>query len=371
MKNNLFSILGIQNREDCVSNALAYSLNNSALFRQHFLNQICAKDDSMHASVNAYTRVSAGASGIPDIVITLESQTHADIVVIENKLKAEEGKDQTVRYSSREAIDAVMDRLLPKKSLGEPSFVFLTLFPDQEPGAQQYTVHRHSELQNVVSKISQWDNQIAEQLITDWLSLVKSFYARETVSPSDIFYDMLADDSGLDGGFLYFRQALGKLSLPSLLEVEYFFRSSQQGRRYYGAIISKSSWHPSEMVEVSGTWSLDPPTDFNIHLEPQYDVLSGIFNCFLYYEVNPYEPEQWIKANMPADQYEEYLDRRSKFASQLQNQSLPGWSFGGGSNQIAKICLDFSNSTYEEVKTALELEIGTMAQAIDTVLDKM
>lgn len=371
MKKNLFAILGIQTREDCISNALAYALNTSPLFRQHFLNQICGKDHSMYTSVTAYTRVSAGASGIPDIVITLESQSHADIVIIENKLKAEEGNDQTVRYSSREAIDALMSRLLPKNTLGETSFVFLTLFPDQNPGAQQYTVHRHSELQNVVSEISQWDNELAEQLITDWLALVKSFYARENVSLSDIFYDMLADDNGLDGGFLYFRQALGQFSLPSLLELEGFFRSSQQGRRYYGSIISKSSWHPSEMVEVSDAWNLDPLTNFNIHLEPQYNVLSGIFNCFLHYEVNPYEPEQWVKANIPAYQYKEYLDRRNKFASQLQNQSLSEWSFGGGSNQIAKISLDLSKSTYKEVKTALELEIDRMAQAIDTVLDKM
>lgn len=345
MKNNLFAVLGIQTREDCISNALAYAINTSKSFRQQFMEQVCGKDLSKYTSVTAYTRISAGVSGIPDIVITLESQSNADMVVIENKLKAEEGNDQTVRYSSREAIDALMNRLLPKRTLGEPSFVFLTLFPDQNPGAQQYSVHRHSELQDVVSKISQWDNELAKQLITDWLALVKSFYERERVSLSDIFYDMLEDDNGLDGGFLYFRRTLDQLSLPSLLELEGFFRSTQQGRCYYGAIISKGSWHPSEMTEVSGAWNLDPLTNFNIHLEPQYNVLSGVFNCFLHYEVNPHEPERWVKANIPAYQYSEYFDRRNKFASQLQNQSLSGWSFGGGSNQIGKTSFDLSKST--------------------------
>lgn len=371
MKNNLFAVLGIQTREDCISNALAYAINTSKPFRKQFLKQICGKDPSRYTSVIAYTRISAGSSGIPDIVITLESRSKADIVVIENKLKAEEGKDQTVRYSSSEAIDALMNRLLPKKTLGRTSFVFLTLFPDQEPGAQQYAVHRHSELLDVVSKISQWDNELAKQLMTDWLALVKSFYVRERVSLSDIFYNMLADDNGLDGGFLYFRQALDQLSLPGLLALEGFFRSSQQGRRYYGAIISKNLWHPSEMSEVSGAWNLDPLTNFNIHLEPQYNVLSGVFNCFLHYEVNPYEPERWVKVNIPANQYSEYFDRRNEFAFQLQNQSLSGWSFGGGSNQIAKISLDLSKSTYKEVKATLENEIGRMQQAIDTLLAQM
>jgi len=371
MKTNLFAVLGIQTREDCISNSLAYAINNSKSFRQEFLKQICGKDINKYMSVNAYTRVSAGASGTPDIVITLESQSNADIVVIENKLKAEEGTDQTVRYSSKEALDALMNRLLPEKTLREPSFVFLTLFPDQDPTAQHYSVHRHSELQDVISKISQWDNELAKQLITDWLALVKSFYERERVSLSDIFYEMLVDENGLDAGYLYFWQAVGQISLPNSLELEGFFRSSRQGRRYYGAIISKDSWHPSEATETNGAWSLDPLTNFNIHLEPQYNVLSGVFNCFLHYEVNPYEPERWVKDNIPACQYDAYLDRRNKFASKLQNQSLSGWSFGGRSNQLAKTTFDFSKSIYAEVKTLVVQELGRMAEAIDTVLGQM
>lgn len=371
MKNNLFSVLGIQTREDCISNVLAYAINTSRLFRQQFLKQVCGKDISKYLAVKAYTRISAGTSGIPDIVITLESQANADIVIIENKLKAEEGTDQTVRYSSKQAVEALMNRLLPNTTLGEQSFVFLSLFPDQYPTAQLYSVHRHSELQNVISEISQWDNELAKQLIIDWLALVKSFLEREKVSPSDKFYDMLTDDSELDGGFLYFRQAFGRLSLPSLLKLERFFRSSRQGRRYYGAIISKNSWHPSEITEVAGAWNLNPLTDFNIHLEPQYNVLSEVFNFFLHYEVNPYVPERWIKTNIPDYQYSEYLDRRNKFVSKLQNQSLSGWSFGGGSNQIAKTTFDFRKSTYAEVKTVLEQEIGRMAKAIDSVLAQM
>jgi hypothetical protein len=204
MKNNLFAVLGIQNREDCISNALAYAINNSKAFRQEFLKQICAKEISRYTSVNAYTRISAGTSGIPDIVITLERHSNADIVIIENKLKAEEGIDQTVRYRSKEAVGALMNRLLPQKTLGEPSFVFLSLFPDQDPNARSYAVHRHSELQDVVSKISQWDDELAKQLMTDWLALVNAFYDREKVSLSDVFHDRLTDNSGLDSGFLLF-----------------------------------------------------------------------------------------------------------------------------------------------------------------------
>lgn len=369
MIENVFTVLGIQSREDCVSNALAYVFNVSVPFRRVFLRQICGKDPDLYSSAKAFTRVSTGAPGIPDIVLSLEGESCADLVVIENKIKADEGDDQTVRYASKEAIVALSDRLLPGKAIGEPAFIFMTLFPDQQPAAQdKYTVHRHSELKAIAAGINDWGNDLARQLINDWLVLTGAFYDRQNVTPSDIFFNKLTDDNGLDDGYLYFRMALGQLNFPPDLDLEEFFRSSQQGRHYYGARISKDSWHPGEMKKLSGSWILDPTTDYNIHLEPQYNVLSGVFNCFLHYEVSPYKPEKWVKANIPSDQYTAYLARRMKFATNLQKQELPGWSFGGGSNQIAKTTFDFSKSSYAEVKATLEREIARMAQAIDSVL---
>jgi hypothetical protein len=371
MTDNLFTILGIQTREDCVSNALAYAVNESASFREEFLKQFCNRDASEYFSIKAYTRISTGTPGIPDIVVTLEKDSTADLIVIENKLKAEEGSDQTDRYCSKEAIGTLMNRLLPEKSLGTASFVFLTLFPDQNPASNQYSVHRHSELKKVSAKVHLWGNEIAKQLIIDWLALVEAFYEKEDVALNDVFHEKLSDDSGLDAGFLYFRQAFRQLELPFGLEFENFFRSSQQGRRYYGAVISKKSWHPSEMEKINGAWMLDPLTNFNIHFEPQYNVLSGTFNCFLHYETNWYEPLEWIRENIPVDQYGAYLKRRSEFSSGLKLMELPGWFFGGGSNQIAKAAFNFSKSTYEDVKKNLELEIWHMSRAIDKLLKQI
>jgi hypothetical protein len=188
-------------------------------------------------------------------VLALENPACAEIVVIENKLKAEEGADQTQRYASKDAVAALSRRLLPGRPIGEPSFVFLTLFPDQQPTAGNlYLVKRHSDLQSVAAAIPSWENRVAEQLIRDWLALTAEFYTKAQVSLSDKFSDKLSDDSGLDSGYLYFRCALEQLSLPEGLDLEWFFRSSQQGRRYYGAIISKEAWHPGKMTNLSDSW---------------------------------------------------------------------------------------------------------------------
>ena len=215
----------------------------------------------------------------------------ADIVIIENKLKAEERKDQTRDYASKEAIAAIANRLLPGKAVREASFVFMTLFPDQEPSAgEQYIVRRHSDLTSVVAHVINWDNALAEQLITSWVSLTSKFYSCEKVSPDDKFFERLTDDSDLDGGYLYFRSALSQVIFPNDLTLEEFFRSSAQGRHYYGVKITKEPWHPGEMIESVDPCQLDPLCDYNIHFEPQYNVLSGVFSCFLHYESQPIPP---------------------------------------------------------------------------------
>lgn len=366
MRDNLFAVLGIQSREDCVSNALAYAFNASPSFRNEFLHVICGINLKEYTSTRAYTEISTGRLGMPDIVITLEAQARADLVIIENKLEPDLN-DRTSRYSSARAIADLRNRLLPGKELGDTTFVFLTLFPDQHPTCPAYAIHWHSELKQLAAAISDCGNELAKRLISDWLALVESFYEKENVHPSDQFYEKLAHDNGFDGGYLYFRRALEKLDLPAALELKYF-RYGDQGRRYYCADISKEAWHPAEMKEVSGSWSLDPSTNYRIRLESRYDILSGVFNCFLHYEVNTYELEGWLKENIPPDQYNGYLERRIKFAAELQLQPIPGWLFGDGSYEIAKTTFDFSISTYAEVKTTLEREIGKMAQAIDSVI---
>lgn len=371
MKDNLFTALGIQNREDCVSNAIAFAINSSPSFCQEFLRQFCEKDANLYHSVKAYTRVSAGTSGIPDIVIALETGSEADLAIIENKLKAEDGSDQTVRYGTKEAETALGDRLVPGKAVNSASHIYLTLFPDKLPESSSFAAHRHSELVDIFERVSTWESEFSRQLIGDWCTLVKCFYEREHVAPSDIFHDKLTDESGLDAGYLYFQNALKQFRLPNALEIEYCFRTSRQGRRFYGAVISKDTWHPEEMKEVNGAWEINPQKCFNIHIEPQYNVLTGIFNLYLHYEINPYEPEQWVKDNIKESQYNRYIERRTLFISLLSSRNLPGWNFVGGSNQIAKVSLDSGKTTFAKIKTMIQNEIENISKSIDEVLDQL
>lgn len=372
MRDNIFKVLGVQSREDCVSNALAYGFNQSVEFRNNFLKFICDKKPEAYTQCTAYTRVSTGDSGIPDLVLVCESQDKAALIIIENKLRADEGADQTERYATEESINALRRRLCPdvERKNVTASFIFLTLFPDQTPSSSIFTTKRHSDLCSIY-KNERVINNLADQLISDWLSLINAFYSKSNIHSDDRICEKLQDNDGLDGGYLYFRMFLSELALANGLEIEDFFRDSRQGRRYYGAVFSKATWHPGAIVKSDGTWTLEPDEAFNIHFEPQFNVLNGILSIFLHYEVNPYETATWVNGHIPSEQYDAYLKRRNRFTEQLTKTAIKGWAFGGGTNQIAKVQLDFQESSVRNAKNMIEKIFAETSKSIDHALSQL
>ena len=204
MNDNIFKILGIQTREDCISNTLAYAINQCIDFRNFFLREVCNINGPLD-KCKAYTRISAGESGIPDIVIVCEYQDAATIIIIENKLKADEGRDQTERYASNDSVINLHQKLCPYININKIKviFIFLILFPDQEPSSPKFITKRYSDLLPFLSSVS--TDTIANKLLFDWLNLVKNFYEKSKIDFSDNIYQKLQDEDGLDGSYLYFR----------------------------------------------------------------------------------------------------------------------------------------------------------------------
>lgn len=371
MKKNIFQILGVQSKEDVVSNALVHGLNNSISFLTIFLETVCKKDAKKYSKCIGFTRLSTATSGIPDIILACYQKNNTvDLIVIENKLKADEGEDQTERYASQESIESLIKVLELKDSQVFPSFVFLTLFPDQSPKSMDFKSATYLELSNGLDKFSRGVDAVAEQLIDDWNELLSKFYQCGSINHDDVATNKLTGTDNLDGGYLYFRSMLSELTFPPGFGVEYYFRSSRSGRRFYGAVISKDDWHPTEMSEVGGKWQLNGDSDFNIHFEPQYNVLNCIFNLFIHYEVNPYETEKWVLNNIGSSQYDHYKSVRDNFVRNLEARNIEGLIFGGGSNQIAKTSFNFQNKLTSEIQAMLQDFMQKVSHEIDFVLSQ-
>ena len=98
---NIMDILGVTYKEDIISNLLAHSLINSVSFKTTSLENLVQLKNVSSYTVKAYIRIGT-SMGIPDIVIALKwDEVNCDkLIIIENKLKATEGYEQTKRYTN-------------------------------------------------------------------------------------------------------------------------------------------------------------------------------------------------------------------------------------------------------------------------------
>lgn len=366
---NVLEALGVCNREDAISNLLRYCIEASSLFRDAFLRHICGTPSQI-TNFRAVTRLSTNSSGIPDLVIATEDSRQKYLVILENKLKADEGVDQTVRYSSADCIKDLKERLGWSGLSTTEAFVFLTLFPDQKPEASMFQSATYDQVLQLARDLPPLEDSLAQLLLQALTSLLARFYSKATSLPTDFLLTKLQETDPLEGGYLYFKAFLHGIPLRRQLGVERTYRSSAQGRRYFGAIISKPSWHPEEMQEHSGKYNLDGSKHFNIHFEPQFDCLSGEMKLYLHYEVNPYNSLSWVRKNISPEHLEEYQRVREEFIEELRRRKVKGVTLGGRSNQVARANLLFADMTVSEASTKTATIIDGVATHIDEILLK-
>lgn len=365
---NILEILGVQNKEDVVSNLLRYCINSSKNFASAFLTSVYGNNIKNYTVVEAFTRLSTSA-GVPDIIVNCATKDMTDIVIIENKIKADEGEDQTERYASQECLENIKERLNLHNKIVNPNYIFLTLFPDQEPSSDAFKKVTYLDLLNALKSHTSAAEPVVRQLTGDLTMLLEKFYNYENTSPEDDILKKLRVEDGLDASYLYFKSIIYQLNLPVGLEVEETFKDSRQGRRYYGALISKEAWHPEKLKELAnGKRSLNPTKCFNIHIEPQFNVLSGILNVFLHYEIYPYETEAWAIENITESEYQAYVVRRNNFINALSAANIEGLYIGGGSNQVAKAVLEIKEGM--KLKDALDI-MGSFISKVSVEIDKV
>lgn len=372
MNGNILNILSVAHKEDVISNLLKYASEASPGFCSLFLSEICGVTNAQVGSgIKALTRVIAGDAGIPDLVIYCPNSGEGELVIIENKLKAEEGEDQTKRYQDSSCIRA----LLPKLNLTvEPRvhFVYLTLFEDAKPQGERFNHKSYRDLLPILQKLPFNDDPLADKLLTDLNANLAEFYSHDEVLLSDKLIDKLKENGVLDGSYLYFKKLFSPdfYSPPKQLHCEGSFRSSAQGRKFYGAIFTKSQWSESEIKpSQSNPRTMNPLRDINVHFEPQFSILNNSFSVYLHYEINPYRPESWAKNNIVPSHYQAYLLARTFISKRVNQAKVQGYEAGGGSNQIGKATFNPDTSVKEFIGNFNNF-LKDSAMAIDQALDE-
>lgn len=365
---NVLTVLGVHRKEDVVSNILVHFYNSAAHLRSDLLTALRVPQSPALLSGHARTRVGAGDAGIPDIVVVgRQSRQHA-LLIIENKIGAGEGKSQTERYASSVCRAELAARYGLDPDYLDVYYRYLTLFPNEKPEAEVFETVTYEALIGLESKLAADPSSWAPELMSAWLELVRDFYDSANLAPDREILSALGSDLGLEGNFLLFCRLMESLKTPQGLSYWGAWRGSHPGRRYFLAQFGKDSWAPEEMRKHGRKWSLDAKACFNIHIEPQYNVLGGNFAVYLHYETNPYQPLRWLRVNVVQHDFEAYNKRRDAFIRNIRSSPPGGLRIGGRNNQIGKVQFSLEGLTLKQAKAKLSGVLATLTTAVDDAL---
>lgn len=364
---NIINELNLQSKEDVMSDLIRVCVKNSKEFSDFFCKNICnLKKD--YDSIDVLTRISVNDKNIPDILAVGCYGENCDICIVENKMLAEEGQDQTIRYADKDMLPIILNKRNKNFIISDILYTFLTLYPDQEPKSSQFQHITYKEFVNFFSKFKK-EMALPLTLMSQWIELIKDFYDCELSNDSALFREVLTKNNELEGSYLSFKSIFNSIALPSQLSIDFFYRASNSGRRYYGAVITKPEWYSEEVLPINdkkalGTFKCDK--NYFIHLEPQYDTIKNILTIPLHYEMNPYLPEREAKEIVLPDILERYKMDRNKFISYMQNMEIESFEFGGGWNQIGKLNIATDgNATIRAFKEKFVYFIEKVAYSVD------
>jgi hypothetical protein len=363
MAANLLRVLGVESKEDVISNVLAYALQTSPCFRRGFLRSVCGIESREENNFRARPRVQIAGAGVPDFVLAWQGPTRAQLVVVENKLKAKEGGDQTRRYAERH----VIDQLAGAMGISGPDvhLIYLTLFPDERLLSPHFRYTTHEKLLSL--QLPTGEDPLADQLLEAWFELVREFYAAAELNADERVASRLSALSGLDAGFLAFRTLMARVPLPQGVILDHTYRERQQGREYYGALFTRPEWR-SAPFDISGdTWTL-PPENRYIHIEPQYHTIAKILTIYIHYETYPYKPEKMLAGHVLDDDLHVYRMRRRRFFESLTASDLGPFRPSFRVIQMASVRVPLGSLTVGQAEAQLGELIEVATRAIDQTL---
>lgn len=341
---NIIKLLGIGNKEDIISNMLVGMINESMEFRNAFLENIVGINVVYEKyEIKAFTRVLTSV-GIPDIVIEVKKDINSTIVVIENKLGAEEGDNQTCRYSSEICKKEIRNYLGCMGNV-QFKFIYLTLIPEKPASSSFINKIYKNILENVDIEIC---DKYLNKLYKDFKEVLKEFYNGLDISGDDILFNVLYEEVDSQKLFVRFKNIIETINDIKELKIREIGKTGGKGRISFYAKISKESWIGKQTIEIDNKYIVNRDT-FDIHLECAFDILKKVFVLPVHYETNPYLTVKQLQNNCNQCDIEKYLEKREevkkKLHEEIERKSDTNIRPFNGSNQIASIKLNIDEKT--------------------------
>ncbi|MBS4177736.1 PD-(D/E)XK nuclease family protein [Lederbergia citrea] len=304
---NMIDALNVFYREDTISDFLVNCFKDSDEFLIQFLKAAKIQVGE-HTAFQIDTRVGLGESiGTPDIVIRAITNSHMKFIIVENKMGAAEGHEQTNRYESIEARTRIANKYNVALENIDFHFIFLALDTTAKPINSQFTfLNYHLFLQG------EWPvlQETLQLIYKDFQKKLNSFY-----EPLKTPNESLESDIEMDG-------VQRKICWQTIL-FEAFHSNKEllldwgeaggSGRSNFLFLISKSNWTSDKSFREAGL-----AQTFNVHIDTYINMLNNgskrVKEIGIRFETFPYEPHGRIKI---LDDYERFMENKRIFSERL------------------------------------------------------
>ncbi|MBN8048222.1 PD-(D/E)XK nuclease family protein [Paraclostridium bifermentans] len=370
---NIIKLLGIEYKEDIISNFIVGLINESKAFRTSFFKNIVKIENIDNFKIKAHTRITT-SFGIPDIIISLESDNASKLVIIENKLKAEEGLNQTLRYSNEKCIKELAEdkRIFnnSNKSI-ELRFLFLTLIPEQTPTGSAF---ENITYKNILEKINiEIEDIILNGVYKDFLKVINEFYSGLEINENGKLLEYLSRDEDSERVFIKFKNIMKDIKNIEEINMSDIGKISGSGRMSFYTKVYKANWIGKDIANLNNDKYSVTENSYDIHIEPSFDVFNNKISLPLHYETRPYIPSKRLKDKTSKAEYQSYINKRNlikglvhKKIYSMKDENIKTYN---GSNQIAYVKINIDkNTTVSDFKILIKKYIVIIADIVDSCL---
>lgn len=295
-------------------------------------------------------------------------------MIIENKLKAEEGLNQTLRYSNEKCIKELAEdkRIFnnSNKSI-ELRFLFLTLIPEQTPTGSAF---ENITYKNILEKINiEIEDIILNGVYKDFLKVINEFYSGLEINENGKLLEYLSRDEDSERVFIKFKNIMKDIKNIEEINMSDIGKISGSGRMSFYTKVYKANWIGKDIANLNNDKYSVTENSYDIHIEPSFDVFNNKISLPLHYETRPYIPSKRLKDKTSKAEYQSYINKRNlikglvhKKIYSMKDENIKTYN---GSNQIAYVKINIDkNTTVSDFKILIKKYIVIIADIVDSCL---
>ncbi|PES94718.1 hypothetical protein CN510_16860 [Priestia megaterium] len=359
---SIIDALNVFYREDTISDFLINCFKDSNDFLIGFLNEAKIQVGD-YTVFHVDTRVGLGENiGTPDIIIRALTNSNMKFIIVENKMGAVEGHEQTNRYESLEARTRIANKYNVALENIEFHFIFLALDTTAKPKNSKFTfLNYHLFLQR------EWSlqNETLQLIFKDFQHKLHNFY-----EPLNNPYESLELDIEMDGiqRKICWQKILFEAFYPNKELVLDWGEVGGSGRSNFLFLISKPTWTSDKPFRKSGL-----AQTFNVHIDSYINMLDSrsksVKEIGIRFESFPYEPHSKIK-NLP--NYKIFMENKSIFGDRLFERVLNRGILAKRKNtKLLVMTIQIQAMTIHETVQNIKKQFGAIERCIDEVVSEM